>query len=61
MNAKQLKYERRRWYVYDGPLGEIVHRGRYFFAWKEGRRIGIYGILEEALESLEESERLKMQ
>jgi hypothetical protein len=32
MDAKQLKYKDRSQYVYEGPLGEVVHDGRSFFA-----------------------------
>jgi hypothetical protein len=59
MNAEQPNKESRPWYEYEGPLGEVVHIGRYFFAWKEGSRIGTYNTYEEAMKSLEEKERLK--
>jgi hypothetical protein len=59
MNAEQPNNESRPWYEYEGPLGEVVHNGRYFFAWKEGRRIGTYDTFEEAMTSLQEKERLK--
>ena len=59
MNAKQIKDEMRSPYAYEGPLGEVVHYGRDFFAWQKGRLIGTYSTLEEAMESLQERERLK--
>ena len=46
-------------YRYQGPLGKIVHNGRYFFASKDGLLLGTYNTLEEALESLVWRERLK--
>jgi hypothetical protein len=39
-------------HAFEGPLGDILHNGRSFFAWKEGRLIGAYTTLEEAMESL---------
>jgi hypothetical protein len=46
-------------YSYHGPLGEVSHSGRYYFAWKEGFLIGTYKTFEEAMESLVWRERLK--
>lgn len=46
-------------YVFQGPLGQVVHDGHYFFAWKEGHLIGTHKKLEEAMESLAWRERLK--
>ena len=40
-------------YSYHGPLGEVSHSGRYYFAWKEGFLIGTYNTFEEAIASLE--------
>jgi len=37
-------------YSYHGPLGEVSHSGRYYFAWKEGFLIGTYKTFEEAME-----------
>jgi hypothetical protein len=48
----QLKPEVRTWYAFEGPLGEVVHNKRFFFAWKEGCLMGTYNTLEEATESL---------
>ena len=52
MNDEQLEDDNQRWRAYVGPLGEIVHVGQYFFAWKEGCRIGRYDSLEQAMEAL---------
>ena len=46
-------------YSYHGPLGNISHSGRYFFAWKCGLLIGTYNTLDQAMESLVWAERLK--
>jgi hypothetical protein len=59
MNAEQIKAEIRNWYAYQGPLGEVVCNGRYFFAWKDGCLIGTSKILEEVMESLVWREMLK--
>jgi hypothetical protein len=59
MNAEKIKDQLRSPYAYEGPLGEVVCYGRDFFAWKEGRLIGTYPTLEEAMESLEQRERPK--
>ena len=40
---------------YDGPLGEVVHAGRYFFAWKEETEtilVGTYQTFDEAMAAL---------
>jgi hypothetical protein len=54
MSAQALKdyNEVRNWHAFEGPLGDVVHNGRSFFAWKEGRLLGAYGTLEEAIEAL---------
>ena len=44
--------------MYQGPLGQIVHRGG-FFASKDGFPIGTYNTFEEAMESLVWKERQK--
>jgi hypothetical protein len=49
----------RDWYAYQGPLGQVVHNGTYFFASKDEFLIGTYNTLEEAMESLAWRERLK--
>jgi hypothetical protein len=40
------------WRAYEGLLGEVVHIGQYFFAWRNGCRIGRYDTLREAMEVL---------
>jgi len=54
MSAQALKdyNEVRNWHAFEGPLGDVVHNGRSFFAWKEGRLLGAYSTLEEAIEAL---------
>jgi hypothetical protein len=40
---------------YYGPLGEVIHAGRYFFAWKEETEtilIGTYQTFDEAIAAL---------
>ena len=59
--ATQVKREVRTWHAFEGPSGEVVHSKRFFFAWKDGCLMGTYSTLEEAMESLEGRERLKMQ
>jgi hypothetical protein len=44
----RIKAEIRNWYTFDGPLGEVVHNAKYFFAWKDGILIGTYNTLGEA-------------
>jgi hypothetical protein len=61
IDATQVKREIRTWYAFEGPLGEVVHNKRFFFAWKDGCLMGTYRTLGEAMESLEGRERLKMQ
>ena len=52
INAAPIKAEIRNWYTFDGPLGEVVHNAKYFFAWKDGILIGTYNTLGEATASL---------
>jgi hypothetical protein len=54
MNAQRFKHDDdvRNWHAFEGPLGDVLHNGRSFFAWREGRLIGAYKTLEEAMESL---------
>jgi hypothetical protein len=47
-------------YRYQGPLGKVVHNGRYFFASKDGLLLGTYNTFEEAMESLVWRERVKV-
>jgi hypothetical protein len=49
------------WYAYQGPLGQVVRNGRFFFASKDDFLIGTYNTFEEAMESLVYKERLKTQ
>lgn len=46
------KPEIRTWYAFEGPLGDVIHNNRFFFAWKEGCLMGTYDTLEEAMASL---------
>ena len=59
INTTKIKPEIRTWYAFEGPLGEVVHNKRFFFAWKEGCLMGTYNTLEEATESLASGERRK--
>jgi hypothetical protein len=47
-----IKSEIRTWYAFEGPLGDVIHNKRFFFAWKEGCLMGTYNTLEEATASL---------
>jgi hypothetical protein len=47
-----IKPEIRTWYAFEGPLGDVIHNKRFFFAWKEGCLMGTYNTLEEATASL---------
>jgi hypothetical protein len=40
------------YYAYQGPLGEVVRDGVFFFASKDGFPIGTYNTFEEAMASL---------
>src|SRR5260370_12862843 len=48
-------------HAHRGTLGEVIHNGRSFFAWKDGFRIGTHNTLEEAMESLILRERFKVE
>jgi hypothetical protein len=60
MSAEQIKDQIRKtnrideidWYAYRGPLGQVLHYERYFFAWKDRQILGTYKTLEEAMECL---------
>jgi hypothetical protein len=52
-----LKPEIRTWYAFEGPLGDVIHNKRFFFAWKEGCLMGTYNTLEEATASLASKKR----
>ena len=49
--------ERRRpvrdWTAFAVPNGQVVYRGRYYFVWSEGRFMGAYETLDDAVESLD--------
>jgi hypothetical protein len=51
-NISPIKPEIRTWYAFEGPLGDVIHNKRFFFAWKEGCLMGTYNTLEEATASL---------
>jgi hypothetical protein len=51
-NNSPIKPEIRTWYAFEGPLGDVIHNKRFFFAWKEGCLMGTYNTLEEATASL---------
>jgi hypothetical protein len=42
----------RDWIAFAVPNGQVVYRGRYYFAWSRGRFIGAYDSLDDAVESL---------
>ena len=42
----------RNWIAFAVPNGQVVYRGRYYFAWSGGRFIGAYDSLDDAVESL---------
>ena len=42
----------RNWMAFDVPNGQVVYRGRYYFAWSRGRFVGAYDSLDDAVESL---------
>ena len=42
----------RNWIAFAVPNGQVVYRGRYYFAWSRGRFIGAYDSLDDAVESL---------
>jgi hypothetical protein len=52
INAAPIKAEIRNCYTFEGPLGEVVHNAKYFFAWKDGILIGTYNTLRQATASL---------
>ena len=54
--ASPTSHETRTWYAFEGPLGDVIHNRRFFFAWKQGCLIGTYNTLEEATASLASSE-----
>ena len=42
----------RDWSAFGVPNGQVVYRGRYYFAWSGRRFVGAYDSLDEAVESL---------
>ena len=54
--AARISDEILNWYAFEGPFGEVVHNGRYFFAWKEDILIGTYDTLKESVEALKPRE-----
>ena len=67
MNAQPIKNDNdiRNWHAFEGPLGDILHNGRSFFAWKEGRLIGLqnsrrgYGVLAYGRKAKDTGEQMK--
>lgn len=51
-NGTRCKPILHNWYTSVVPSGQVVHRDRYFFAWKDGCLIGTYTTRQEARESL---------
>jgi hypothetical protein len=42
----------RNWSTFVVPNGQVVYRGRYYFAWSRGQFVGAYDTLDDAVESL---------
>jgi len=42
----------RNWGTFAVPNGQVVYRGRCYFAWCGGRFVGAYDTLDDAVESL---------
>jgi hypothetical protein len=42
----------RNWTTFAVPKGQVVYRGRYYFAWSGGHFVGAYDTLDDAVESL---------
>jgi hypothetical protein len=42
----------RNWTAFAVPNGQVVYRGRYYFAWSRGHFVGAYDTLDDAVESL---------
>jgi hypothetical protein len=42
----------RNWSTFVVPNGQVVYRGRYYFAWSRGHFVGAYDTLDDAVESL---------
>lgn len=50
-SAKKIQAVR-NWTAFSVPNGQIVYRGRYYFAWRQGHFVGAYDSLDDAVESL---------
>jgi hypothetical protein len=50
-SAKKMQAVR-NWTAFAVPNGQIVYRGRYYFAWSRGHFVGAYDSLDDAVESL---------
>ena len=42
----------RNWGTFAVPNGQVVYRGRYYFAWYGGLFVGTYDTLDDAVDSL---------
>jgi hypothetical protein len=42
----------RDWETFSMRTGQVVFKGRYYFAWNQGHFIGAYDTLDDAVESL---------
>jgi hypothetical protein len=42
----------RNWNTFVVPNGQVVYRGRYYFAWSRGHFVGAYDTLDDAVDSL---------
>jgi hypothetical protein len=42
----------RNWTAFAVLKGQVVYRGRYYFAWSRGHFVGAYDSLDDAVESL---------
>jgi hypothetical protein len=50
-SAKKMQAVR-NWTAFAAPNGQVVYRGRYYFAWSRGHFVGAYDSLDDAVESL---------
>jgi hypothetical protein len=53
INTGAVVHTARKWETFTLPLGHVVYKGRYYFAWCKGRFTGTYQTLDDAVESLE--------
>jgi hypothetical protein len=42
----------RDWETFSLRTGQVVYKGRYYFAWNQGHFIGAYDTLDDAAESI---------